>query len=91
MKNSKESFKVKVSRKAKKYLDKLPQNDKERILCVLRNLRENPFAFDIKKLEGTEFHRIRVGKFRIIIYIDWENRIIIVFKIDKRERVYDRL
>ena len=80
-----------MSRKAKKYLDELPQNDKERILSVLRNLGENPFALDIKKLEGTEFHRIRVEKFRIIIYIDWDDKIIIVFKIDKRERVYDRL
>ena len=74
MKNSKEKFKVKVSRKAKKFLDKLPQSDKERILSVLRSLKVNPFAVDIKKLEGTEFHRIRVGKFRIIVHIDWENK-----------------
>ncbi len=91
MRNSKESFKVKVSRKAKKFLDKLPQSDKERILSALRALRENPFAHDIKKLKGTEFYRLRTGKFRIIFYIDWENKVIVVFKIDKRERVYDRL
>ena len=92
MKKSKESFRVKLSKKAEKFLDKLSEKDRERILSVLRTLRENPFSLDIKKLEGTEFHRVRVGRlYRIIIHIDWENRIIAVFKIDKRERVYDRL
>ncbi len=92
MKRSKESFKVKLSPKAKKFLDKLPKNDRDRILSVLRTLRENPLSLDMKKLEGTEFHRVRVGRlYRIVIYIDWENRIIAVFKIDKRERAYDRL
>jgi len=91
LKNSKESFKVKLSKKAKRFLDKLSQSDKERVLLALRALRVNPFTLDIKKLEGTEFHRIRVGKFRVIIYIDWENKNIVVFKIDKRERIYNRL
>ena len=93
MKNSKkDTFRVKISRKVEKFLDKLSKKDRERILKVLRTLRDNPFALDIKKLEGTDFHRIRVGKhFRIIIYIDWENKAIIVFKIDKRERIYDRI
>ena len=93
MRNSKKNtFRVKVSKKAEKFLDKLSKRDRERILKALRTLRDNPFALDIEKLEGTDFHRIRVGKhFRIIIYIDWENKTIVVFKIDKRERIYDRI
>ncbi len=92
MKRSKESFKVRLSPKAKKFLDKLPKNDIERILSVLRTLRENPLSLDIKKLEGTEFHRVRVGRlYRIVIFIDWDSKIIAVLKIDKREKVYDRL
>ena len=92
MKKSKESFRVRLSKKAEKFLDKLSKKDRERILSALRELRENPFSLDIKKLEGTEFHRIRVGKlYRIIVYIDWENKVIAVLKIDKRERIYDRL
>lgn len=77
MKRSKESFKVKLSPKAKKFLDKLPKDDRERILSALRTLRKDPLSLDIRKLEGTEFHRIRVGRlYRIVIYIDWENKII---------------
>ncbi|AIY90170.1 type II toxin-antitoxin system RelE family toxin [Geoglobus acetivorans] len=92
MKRSKENFRVRLSPKAKKFLNKLPKNDRERILSVLGALRENPFSLNIRKLEGTEFHRVRAGRiYRIIIHIDWENRIVVVFKIDKREKVYDRL
>jgi len=77
LKRSKESFKVKLSPKAKKFLDKLPKDDRERILSALRTLRKDPLSLDIRKLEGTEFHRIRVGRlYRIVIYIDWENKII---------------
>ena len=91
-KSKKDIFRVKLSRKAEKFLDKLSERDRERIFTALRTLRDNPFALDIKKLEGTEFHRIRVGRlFRIIVYIDWENRVIAVLKIDKRERIYVRL
>jgi len=67
-KSKRNTFKVKLSRKAEKFLDKLQEKDRERILTALRTLREDPFTLDIKKLEGTEFHRIRVGRlFRIII------------------------
>lgn len=93
MKRSRENiFRVKLSKKAEKFLDKLPQRDRERVISALRTLRENPFSLDIKNLEGTEFHRVRVGKtFRIIVYIDWETKTIAVLRIDKRERVYNRL
>jgi len=75
----KNTFRVKVSRKAEKFLDKLSRRDRERILKALRTLREDPFALDIEKLEETDFHRVRVGRyFRIIIYIDWENKTIVV-------------
>ena len=61
-KSKKDIFRVKLSRKAEKFLNKLSERDRERIFTALRTLRDNPFALDIKKLEETEFHRIRVGK-----------------------------
>ncbi len=91
MKKSKENlFKVKLSRKAEKFLERLPKNDRERVLEALRQLK-NPLKAGAEKVKGTEFHKIRVGRYRVIFYIDWDNRIVAVFKIDKRERVYDRL
>jgi mRNA interferase RelE/StbE len=89
-KSKKDIFRVKLNRKAEKFLEKLSESDRRRIIETLRALRTDPFSLDIKKLEGTEFHRVRVGRFRIILYIDWESAAIVVLKIDKRERVYSR-
>ena len=54
LKRSKESFKVKLSPKAKKFLDKLPKNDRGRILSALRTLRENLLSLDIFIESGLE-------------------------------------
>ncbi len=44
------------------------------------------------KIEGKkDVFRVRVGDYRILYKIDDSKKIVIVFKVDKRERVYDRL
>ena len=82
-------FKVIASERALKDLKKLSKTEKKRIYEELEKL-ENPFELDIKKLKKN-IYRVRVGRFRIIIEIDFNNQIVWVAKIDKRERVYDRL
>lgn len=89
-KSKKDLFKVKLTRKAEKFLKRLSEKDRKRILNALRKL-EDPITAGAEKVEGTEFHKIRVGKIRIVFYIDWDNKIVAVFRIDKRERIYDRL
>ena len=82
-------FKVITSDRAAKEIKKLEKKDRVRIYKEIQKL-EDPFSLDIKKIED-HIYRIRVGKFRIIIKIDFENRIVWVAKVDKRGRVYDRL
>ena len=83
-------FKVLSSERALKDLNKLSKIDRKRIYEELEKLEE-PFKLDIKKLKDN-IYRVRVGRlFRIIIEIDFENQIVWVAKIDKRERIYDRL
>ncbi len=82
-------FKVITSDRAAKEIKKLNKKDRARIYREIQKL-EDPFSLDIKKIED-HIYRIRVGKFRILIEIDFENRIVWVAKVDKRERIYDRL
>ena len=79
-------FKVIASERALKDLKKLSKIEKKRIYEELEKL-EDPFKLDIKKLRKN-IYRVRVGRFRIIIEIDFNSQLVWVAKIDKRERVY---
>jgi mRNA interferase RelE/StbE len=65
------------------------RTDKKRIFNRIKELGENPFPLDFKKLKGEkDVYRIRVGDFRILYKIIREDEVILIFRIDKRSRVY---
>jgi len=57
---------------------------------TIKKLRGEKINIDIKKLKGmwSGYHRIRIGKLRMIIEIDFGNKIIYVDRIDFRGSVY---
>lgn len=65
-------------------LKSLPKNIQKRVISVLFRIRNNPRKYS-KKLVGTEFYRIRVGDYRIIIQIDDK---IYVLRIAHRKNIY---
>lgn len=74
-----------------KRLKKIPQVDRERIFKKLKRLSSNPFSsvLDIKKLVKTKkSYRLRVGDLRAIYELDEEEKIIYVWEIDYRGKVY---
>lgn len=80
---------VSFSNQAEKYLKNLDKDTLKRIFDKIEKLRETPFIQDTKRLEGTPYFRIRVGKQRIIYEVDKSSNLLGIIKIDKRERVYD--
>jgi len=84
------SYAVFLHPKVVKFLRKLPKNDVSRIKTRLNDLRES-YSVKAVKLSGSDVYRIRVGDYRVLYTIDDSKRVVVVFKIDKRERVYDRL
>ena len=72
-----------------KFLKKLPKKDIERIKGKLAELTE-PYSVKAVKLKGKDAFRVRVGDYRILYTIDDSRKVIVVFKIDKRSRVYKR-
>jgi mRNA interferase RelE/StbE len=82
-------FKVFVEEKVSKELNKLPKKLKDGIIKKLKLLERGfPYGLDIKKLKGYQNHyRLRIGKLRILFCL--ENTNIIVYKIGKRESVYE--
>lgn len=61
-------YKIVLKKKAKKFIDKLPLNEKKRIVAAIEKLPEGE---DIKKLQGYDnVLRLRVGTYRIIYTVD---------------------
>ena len=57
-------YKIIIKKKAKKFIDKLPKNERMRIAKAIQLL---PNGEDIKKLKGhSDLLRLRVGEYRII-------------------------
>ena len=79
-------MKVKLSPKAEKYLKRLNNPAKERIIKALVKLSKEPPEGDIKALTGRGGFRLRAGGYRIIF--DHNREIIIVLEIAPRGQVY---
>lgn len=55
-------YQIIIKKKAKKFIDKLPQNERIRVVKAIEAL---PNGEDIKKLKGhEEWLRLRVGNYR---------------------------
>jgi mRNA interferase RelE/StbE len=83
--------KVRVHQKAAKYLQRLPGDNRARIKEALTGLETNPLEqAHVKHMVGewAGYHRIRVGKFRIIFWFDQKEDVIYVDHIGTRGDVY---
>ena len=81
-------YKILIKKRAKKFIDKLPKNEKQRIVEALEGL---PLNGDIKKMQNHDgLYRLRVGDYRIIYEIDNGELIIIVIDAGNRGEIYNR-
>jgi len=81
-------YKIIIEKPAKKFIDRLPANERKRIVAAIEQL---PNGEDIKKMKGrADLLRLRVGEYRIIYTVD--NGLLIVRIIDagNRGQIYKR-
>ena len=80
-------YQIIIKKKAKKFIDKLPMNEKRRVVAAIEQL---PNGEDIKKLKGhSELMRLRVGSYRIIYTVDNGELLIIVIDAGNRGEIYN--
>lgn len=87
-------FAVELSQHAQKFLDKLDKHIRERIEERLKRLGENPIPTDAKficRANGDKVFRYRIGDYRALYKVKETERVVLIAKIDKRPRVYDRI
>jgi mRNA-degrading endonuclease RelE of RelBE toxin-antitoxin system len=84
-------FEIKFDKQPEHFLTKCEDKLFERISKKLEMLRANPIPHDAKRVAGYELptFRLRVGKHRVLYRVNYEDKRIIVVKIDKRDKVYD--
>ncbi len=82
-------YKIMLSEQAYVFLKR---NREERIKRALLLLSNTPLPKGVKKIKGeSNLFRIRVGKYRIIYKVYFNEKIIRIILIDKRSRVYKRM
>ncbi|MCE4614975.1 MAG: type II toxin-antitoxin system RelE/ParE family toxin [Desulfurococcales archaeon] len=90
-------WKLRISKKALKFIENLPGYQKKRVLTEINVLLENlnkgsiPIhSMDIKRLKGkwSGFLRLRIGDLRVIFRLDIEKMEVIIYHIHHRGRVY---
>ncbi len=83
-------FQVELSSKAFQALSKLDKINKTRIFKKLKSLEETPFPVKTLKMEGEEnVYRLRSGDMRILYKLLKSEKVILIFKIEKRGKAYD--
>ncbi len=77
---------IKYSKQAVKFLSKQDTTTKKRIVSAINKL---PVGYgDIKKLQGKDGYRLRIGNFRVIF--DQDGNILYIEKIENRGQVYKK-
>lgn len=79
---------VRITRKASKELNKIPNAFARKISKELLNLGINPFTAKSRKLTGEENYRIRIGVYRAIYTVDKKKKVIKILRIRHRKDVY---
>jgi mRNA-degrading endonuclease RelE of RelBE toxin-antitoxin system len=87
-------YRLVFHRKAEKFLDGLDEKTKqgllEDVLC-LADFTGLKSPLDIVKLKGQKgFYRLRTGKLRTVFTVDKQSGTIIILKIERRERIYEK-
>ena len=84
-------FELKIDRQPEHFLSKCEDEFFERISKKLEELKSNPVPHNSKRVLGYELptFRIRVGKYRVLYRLNYEEKRIVIVKVDKRDKVYD--
>ena len=81
-------YKVKLSNKAVKELDKIDFQIVKKLFDKMKNLENNPMPVGSIKLKGENADRIRLGNYRIIYEVIEHSKQVLIYKVAHRKDVY---
>jgi mRNA interferase RelE/StbE len=77
------TFKIVLEKKALKFLETIPENEKKKVIKELETLADNPRKFGVIKLKDSDpsLYRTRQGNYRIVFEIKDDVLIVLVIRI----------
>jgi len=87
-------YSIEYSNKAERFLKNLDKHIFVRIFKRIERLMSEPVPSDAKFIgreEGDKIFRYRIGDYRALYKIKEQEKVILITKIDKRPRVYDKI
>ena len=83
-------WRVRLSPDVQTFLDKMDVHLSERVRKGLKKLKTiDPFHF-LEHYEGEAYHKYRIGEYRALIDVDFQNKILWVRVLDHRGVIYKR-
>lgn len=76
--------------KAARMLERLPREVQGRIVDRVESIAGEPFAH-VRKVEGTPYHRLRAGQYRVVMQITAAHLAIHAVRVGPRETAYRNL
>tara|TARA_R110002111_G_scaffold177181_1_gene243198 strand:+ start:5049 stop:5315 length:267 start_codon:yes stop_codon:yes gene_type:complete len=86
-------YSVELTTRVHRFIEKHDNATTNRIEKSLKRLEQNPVPSDAKfigRISNEKVFRIRIGMFRALFSVNEKFKVVLVHKIDKRARVYDR-
>ena len=77
------------SEKSVKQLEKIDKKNAQKIYDSVQGCVEDPFRVVIR-LTNSQFYRLRVGNYRVILDLQQSKMIIFVVEVDHRRKIYKK-
>lgn len=81
-------YTVEITSSAQRQFKKLPEAIQEHLIPKILALEANPRPSGVKKLQGFEYYRIRMGDYRVVFSINDKAHLIKVLDLGHRKDIY---
>jgi mRNA interferase RelE/StbE len=82
------NYRIVINSLARRELNKLPKDIRDRILAHIYLLEQNPKPHSAIKMKSQDAYRIRVGDYRVIYTIEDAIKVVTVLQAEHRRKVY---
>ncbi len=82
------AYNLLIERRVIKFLAKIPNVYKQKIVTVIDELKNNPKPVGAKKLVGRDGWRIRINDYRIIYIINNKTNTVLIINAGHRKSIY---